>query len=435
MENKVKTISAKEKLAVKTKVAAYARVSSGKDAMLHSLSAQISYYNRMIQSHKDWLLVGVFADEALTGTKDTRAEFQRMIKDALEGKIDLIVTKSISRFARNTLTLLETTRTLTKKGIAVYFEEEHLYSNSKEGEMILTMLASVAQEQSRSTSENMLWRIKKDMEEGILYGGKPCLGYKIVDKKFIIVPKEAEIVKKIYQLYLEGNGDMKIARILNSLKIKTKNGGNWKMQTISCILKNHNYTGDLLLQKTFTESYLTKKRHLNRGEKTQYLVENDHEPIISKEIFDKVQQERRKRAEKIKVKSHKNIHPFVGMLYCGHCKKHYKYKKNKYRAYWICATYEEQGKDYCSSKQIRDDVLREATCKALAIDKFDVNILNSKIEKIELFSLDRKLVFFFKDKTTIEINYPERSRSLGWTEEKRQLARQRKLAQNKKVVE
>ncbi len=435
MKNNVKAITAKEKLPIKIKVAAYARVSSGKDAMLHSLSAQISYYNRMIQEHKDWLLVGVYADEALTGTKDTRAEFQRMIKDALDGKIDMIITKSISRFARNTLTLLETTRALSKNGIAVYFEEERLYSNSKEGEMILTMLASVAQEQARSTSENMLWRIRKDMEEGLLYGGNSCLGYKIIDRKFVIVPKEAEIVKRIFQLYLDGNGDMKIARILNSENIKNPNGGIWKLQTISCILKNYNYTGDLLLQKTFSESYLTKKKRLNKGEKAKYLVENDHTPIISKDIFERVQQERKRRAKKIIVKSNKETHPFAGLLYCGYCKRVYKFKHNSYRDYWICATYEEQGKRYCESKQIRDDVLKEVTCRVLDIEKFDVNILNSKIDRIELFSLDRKLLFFFKDQLKIDATYPERSRSLGWTEEKKELARQRKLAQNKKVVE
>lgn len=170
----------------KTRVCAYARVSSGKDAMLHSLSAQVSYYNSLIQNNDDWEFVGIYADEAISGTKDTREEFNRMIEDARAGKMDLIITKAISRFARNTMTLLSTIRELNSLGVDVYFEDQGIHSKSSEGEMILTLLASVAQEEARSVSENMKWRIKKNFQEGLPWGAL-LYGYRVVDNVYYIV--------------------------------------------------------------------------------------------------------------------------------------------------------------------------------------------------------------------------------------------------------
>ena len=177
MPKKVTKVAQIPKLQRKKQVAAYTRVSSGKDAMLHSLSAQVSYYNRMIQNHPGWIFCGVYADEALTGTRDTRDQFQRLLADCRAGQVDLVVTKSISRFARNTVTLLETVRELKLLGVNVYFEEQNIYTLSADGELMMTILASYAQEESLSASENQKWRIKKNFEEGMPWNGR-MLGYR-----------------------------------------------------------------------------------------------------------------------------------------------------------------------------------------------------------------------------------------------------------------
>ena len=196
------------------KVAAYSRVSSGKDAMLHSLSSQVSYYSKLIQEHPGWVYSGVYADEAVTGTKDHRNGFQALLSDCREGKIDLVITKSISRLARNTVTLLQTVRELKSLGVDVYFEEQNIHTMSSEGELMMTILASYAQEESRSASENQKWRIKKNFEEGIPWNGA-MLGYRYKDGKYYIVPDEAELVKRIFTMYLGGAGYVLISNQLN----------------------------------------------------------------------------------------------------------------------------------------------------------------------------------------------------------------------------
>ena len=185
------------------RVAAYARVSSGKDSMLHSLSAQVSYYSSMIQKHPGWLYCGVYADEALTGTKDSRENFQRLLTDCREGKIDLVITKSISRFARNTVTLLETVRELKELGVDVFFEEQNIHTMSTDGELMMTILAAYAQEESRSVSENQKWKVKRQFEDGKPWDGT-LLGYRYRDGKYVIHPQEAEVVRRIFRDYLSG---------------------------------------------------------------------------------------------------------------------------------------------------------------------------------------------------------------------------------------
>lgn len=430
MKKEVERIEASAQLPSLKKVAAYARVSSGKEAMLQSLSAQISYYNRMIQSHEEWTFAGVYSDEAMTGTKDSREGFQELIKDALDGKIDLIITKSISRFARNTLTLLETTRELKQHNINVYFEEERIYSMSNEGEMILSMLASVAQEQSRSTSENMLWRIKKDMEQGMLWGGNNCLGYKMINRHYVIDPETAPLVQRIFHEYISGNGAMKIAKGLNAEGIKAFRGGRWSKESILQVLSNINYTGDLVLQKTYTENHLTKITKNNKGQKNMYLVEDDHEPIITKAVWNEAQRIRRKKAEKVVTKNIGMINKFTGLLFCGYCGKRYKKKQNKYRAYWLCGTFERYGKEECPSRQIRDDMLISITIDTLGLKEFDEEKVRSLVDKIEIFSNENKLLYHLKDGTTKEATYPEYSRSNSWTPEMKEVARQRTLKMN-----
>ena len=228
------------------RVAAYARVSSGKDAMLHSLSAQVSYYSDLIQNHSGWQYAGVYADEALTGTKDNRDNFQRLLADCRAGKIDLVLTKSISRFARNTVTLLETVRELKTMGVDVYFEEQNIHSLSADGELMLTILASYAQEESLSASENQKWRVRHNYENGLAWNGT-ILGYRYDHGTYIIEPEEAETVRMIFDIYLNGDGCTAIAKKLNENRRISRRGMQWGQTGVMRILRNYTYTGNLLL--------------------------------------------------------------------------------------------------------------------------------------------------------------------------------------------
>ena len=241
-----------------TRVAAYARVSSGKDAMLHSLSAQVSYYSNLIQNHPGWLYCGVYADEALTGTKENRTEFQRLLVECRAGNIDLIITKSISRFARNTVVLLQTVRELKSMEVDVYFEEQNIHSMSADGELMLTILASYAQEESLSASENQKWRIKKNFEDGKPWSGQ-VLGYRYENGVYIVKPEEAEIVRSIFADYLSGMGIEAIMKKLNAQGKTSRNGHAWCRSSVRKVLGNYSYTGNLLLQTTFRENHITKK--------------------------------------------------------------------------------------------------------------------------------------------------------------------------------
>lgn len=338
------------------RVAAYARVSDGKDAMLHSLSAQISYYSELIQKTPGWEYAGVYVDEALTGTKDTRHEFNRMIEDSKAGKIDMIITKAISRFAQNTVTMLETVRELKNIGVDVYFEKEKIHSMSGDGELMLSILSSFAQEESLSVSENCKWRIRDKFKRGIPTV-HPILGYRYVNENLEIVPEEAKIVQMIFKLYLEGMGTNAIMKHLRRLKVPTKTGGQWGESSVMKILKNEKYTGNLLLQKKYVKDHITKKLCINHGELPKYYVENNHEAIIDIETFEKVQQKIKSQPNSSKKEKTKNTYPFTSKITCGQCGKHYRRKINgmgsKYaHPVWICATYNRLGKKFCSSKQI-----------------------------------------------------------------------------------
>jgi site-specific DNA recombinase len=422
------------KLASKKRVAAYARVSSGKDAMLHSLSAQVNHYKKLIQENGEWLFAGVYADEALTGTKDSRTEFQQLLKDCRAGKIDMIITKSISRFARNTVTLLETVRELKAIDVDVFFEEQNIHSISGEGEMILTFLATFAQEESRSVSENMKWRIKKDFEQGIMWGGKPCLGYDLENKRLILVPDEAETVKMIFQLYIEGKGADTIGKILDVKGIEPKYSSKWNRSTIMQILSNYNYTGDLILQKTFRDNHLSKRKVINAGELDQYLIKDNHEAIISKDIFDKVQRIRKRRVEKNKPDLNKKHYAFKGMVRCGICGRAYTHKTTTHNEIWKCSLSVTKGNKVCSSKQVPDAKIKEAVNTLLKRSLFDERYFKSNVEQIIVMP-DRKLMFHMKDGTTKEYYWKEQSRSDSWTPEMKEQARIRALKQHKGGVQ
>lgn len=287
MSGKITIVSKPPKLERKKRVAAYARVSSGKDAMLHSLSAQVSYCNDLIQNHGDWLYAGVYSDEAKTGTKDSRSGFQNLVADCRDGKIDMVITKSISRFARNTVTLLQTVREFKALGVDIYFEEQNIHTMSGDGELMMTILASYAQEESRSASENQKWRVKRNFEAGIPWD-RTLLGYRMENDHYVIVPKEAEIVRRIYNEYLSSSGYNSIAKMLNDEGILSRFGGKWNQSAVSRVLSNYTYTGNLLLQKTFRENHISKRKIFNTGELPKYHAEDAHEAIINTETVQRL---------------------------------------------------------------------------------------------------------------------------------------------------
>ena len=418
------------KLEQKKKVAAYARVSSGKDAMLHSLSAQVSYYSNLIQNHDDWLYVGVYADEAKTGTKDSRDDFQRLIADCRVGKVDMVLTKSISRFARNTVTLLQTVREFKALGVDIYFEEQNIHTMSGDGELMITILASYAQEESRSASENQKWRIRKNFEEGMPWNGT-MLGYSYEKGKYIVVPDEAALVKLIFEYYLDGLGYNAVAKRLNAEGYKTRNGKPWYHSTIMKILRNYTYTGNLLLQKTYRENHITKKTLVNRGELPMYHAENTHEAIISQETFDAVQSEIARRANRFKKSNmHKATYPFSGKLICSVCGKNYRRKVTHTGPVWICSTYNALGKAACASKQIPEDLLMNITAEALGIDNFNERTFADNMACIRVCT-ENTLIYQFKDGSNVTMQWRDRSRRQSWTDEMKAAARQKALERRK----
>lgn len=344
------------------KVAAYARVSTGKDAMLHSLSAQVSYYSDYIQKHSGWQYAGVYSDEATTGTKGDRNGFQKLLDDCKLGKIDMVITKSISRFARNTVTLLETVRELKSIGVDVYFEEQNIHTMSADGELMLTILASYAQAESLSVSENCKWRIRDNYKKGIPNTFR-ILGYDFNKDELKINKKEAEIVKIIFSDYLSGMGRNSIANKLTSIGVKPKNGGEWDSSKIREILKNEKYVGDMILQKHFVSNHIDKQKKVNKGELPKYEVTNNHQAIIDREVFNSVQVEMEKRKKLYSTnKSTTNKYRYTSKIVCGICGKHYQRKTNnagtKYeKVVWICDTYNKKGKAFCESKQIPENIL------------------------------------------------------------------------------
>lgn len=404
------------------RVAAYARVSSGKDAMLHSLSAQVSYYSDLIQNHSGWQYAGVYADEALTGTKDNRENFQRLLADCRSGKVDMVITKSISRFARNTVTLLETVRELKNMGVDVFFEEQNIHSLSADGELMLTILASYAQEESLSASENQKWRIKRNFENGMPWNGT-MLGYRYDKGVLILVPDEADTVKRIYSEYLAGSGMTAIAKRLNADGIPTRYGNAWGKASIKAVLQNYAYTGNLLLQKTRRVDHLTKRDALNNGELPQYHVQSCHEAIISLRSFIAVQEEMKRRADK---HTHPGVkrkeYPFSGKLICACCGKHYRRKTTATRPVWICSTFNSMGKAFCQSKQIPEDTLIAVTEEVIG----SLDALDSKITAVRVEN-GNTLVFCLTDGTEVVKLWQDRSRRESWTPEMKEKARQKDL--------
>ncbi len=305
----------------KRRVAAYARVSTDSEEQLTSYEAQVDYYTKLIKSRENWEFVAVYTDEGISAVSTKRREgFNQMVADALAGKIDLIVTKSVSRFARNTVDSLTTVRKLKEKGVEVWFEKENIFTLDSKGELLITIMSSLAQEESRSISENVTWGKRKQMADGkFTLPYAQFLGYERGEDGLPkIIPEEAEVVRLIYRLFMEGKTFSTIARYLTSEGIPTPAGKkNWQSASVRSILTNEKYKGDALLQKTYCVNFLTKEMVKNNGQVQQYYVENSHPAIIDPDEFDAVQVEIERR--KNRKSPGRCGDPFAGKLVCGEC--------------------------------------------------------------------------------------------------------------------
>ena len=414
------------KLSANKKAAAYARVSSGKDAMLQSLSAQISYFSDLIQKEPGWEYVGVYADEAMTGTKDTRREFQRLLEDCRQGKIDLVLTKSISRLARNTVTMLEAVRELKDLNVDIYFEKENIHSMSGDGELMLTILASFAQAESHSVSENCKWRIRKRFAEGELVNLRFMFGYRIENGEIGIVPEQAEIVRMIYKDYINGMGCTLIAKKLLDMGVPRPRGGIWNSKRVADIIKNEKYAGNALLQKKYVEDHLTKTVVRNKGVLPKYYAENTHPPIVDEATFQQAQEMMAKNRELSAREKAPRRYPFTSIIVCGKCGKKYKRKVTKGRVYWNCSTYLEYGRDSCHTKQIPESILLSLAAEVLGLAEFDEVTFEQQIQEIQAPD-NNLLVFVLHDGCIIQKQWQNKSRRESWSEEARQQARERQL--------
>lgn len=387
----------------KRKVAGYARVSTDSEEQQTSYEAQVSYYTEYIKKRADWEFAGVYTDQGISATNTKhRSGFNKMIEDALAGRIDLIVTKSVSRFARNTVDSLTTVRKLKEKGVEVYFEKENIYTLDSKGELLfITIMSSLAQEESRSISENVTWGQRKRMADGKVtmpYGR--FLGYrKGEDGLPEIVPEEAEVVRLIYKSFMEGMSPYKIAKMLTEREIPTPGGAvEWHGTTIKSILTNEKYKGSALLQKKFIVDFLTKKTKVNEGEVPQYFVEHSHDAIIDPEEFELVQAEMERRKGIGKEYSDSSI--FSAKIVCSYCGGFFGSKvwhsTSKYkRTVWQCNHKFKNGKK-CTTPHLYEDEIKKRfveVCNRIATDRDD--FLTSCQQIVEMLSkttaLDKKI--------------------------------------------
>ena len=356
----------------KMRVAAYCRVSTDSEEQLNSYEAQKSYYTQKIQDSPDWEMAGIYADEGITGTSlKKRTEFKKMITACKRGHIDLIITKSLSRFARNTVDCLETVRRLKANGIGVYFEKENINTLTESSEFLITLFSGFAQAESESLSKNVAWGKAKSAEAGkVTFQYKKMLGYrKGADGQPEIVPEEAEVIKRIYHRYLDGCTLGQIKRELDEDDVPTAQGvDSWSPAIIHNILTNEKYIGDALLQKTYVTDCISKKVKKNQGERAMYYVENNHPAIISREVFDQVRNEMTRRSSKRKVlqKSGKTElgkysgkYALTELLVCGECGSPYKRvtwaRNGKKRIVWRCVSRLEFGTKYCHNSPTLDE--------------------------------------------------------------------------------
>ena len=442
MEKKMWRVEQKiSEIPKRKRVAAYARVSVESARMQHSLSAQASYYSSLIQKNPAWKYAGVYADYGISGTKIAkRKEFQRMLADAEAGNIDIILTKSIQRFARNTVDLLKTVRHLKEIGVEVWFEKENIRSMSGDGELMLTILASFAQEESRSISDNIKWRFQKKYEKGIPHAKFFIYGYRWKDRELVIQKEEAAIVRKVFYSYLAGKTRRAIHRELANTGVHTMYGNLFQDSTIKQMLQNPAYKGTLVIQKTFVIDPITKHQVINRGEKNKYVVENHHAAIIDADTFNQVQEEMARRKEAGKqhggyARNYLNTSCFTGIIKCGICGKSYIHNIRKYKGkpseYWSCLSNKEKAEKRCGAYgAIPQPALERACTSVLGMATFDEDEFLQRVEKIGVPAY-HSLIFYLKDGTVIKQPWKSTALKDMWTE-KRKKEMQQRMAQYRK---
>ncbi len=361
------------------KVCGYARVSTGSQAQATSYTAQVEYYTEKIESNPLWEFAGVYADEGISGTNvKHRDEFQMMISDCEDGNIDLILTKSITRFARNTVECIQTIRKLKEIGVGIYFEKENINTMDGAGELLFTILSSLAQEESRSISENCKWGIRKKFSDGKYHlNTNRFLGYdKDENGTLIINEEQAVTVRRIFKEFMDGINPDVITKSLNEENVPGCMGEpRWSCSTIWGILSNEKYMGDAILQKTYTADFLTKKTEKNTGQVTQYYVENDHEAIIDKDYWTAVQMEIQRRREFMDTYHLRSMgrytdeQPFSSKVICGTCNNIFWRRtlprNGTHIKVWMCGQrYRKKGVVGCTSETIKEEALHDAFLKA-----------------------------------------------------------------------
>lgn len=411
----------------KRRVAGYARVSTEHEEQASSYEAQMDYYTNYISSRDDWIFVGMYSDEGISATNTKKRDgFNQMKEDALAGKIDLIITKSVSRFARNTVDSLTTVRELKEKGVEIYFEKENIWTLDTKGELLITIMSSLAQEESRSISENTTWGQRKRFADGkASVAFSSFLGYKRgPNGEFEIDEEEAKTVRYIFRRYLEGYSTYKIACELTEMGAKTPTGRakKWHTSSVKSILENEKYKGDALLQKTYTKDFLTHELVVNNGEVPQYYVEGHHEGIVTADQFDQVQAELLRRQG---MQKYSGVGLFSSMIKCGECGSWYGAKvwhsNDKYRKVIYRCNHKYKDGCTCRTPHINEEELKKLFVKA-------ANELFS--EREEILENTRTMMEMVCDTSELDTELADRITELNIINEQIQVA----IAENSRVA-
>ncbi len=423
-------------LTAKNRVAAYARVSVDTDEPMESLSAQVSHYSSYIQANPAWEYAGVYADAGISGTgTGKRAEFQRLMQDCRKGLVDIILTKSISRFARNTVDLLNTVRKLRELGISVRFERENLDSLSADGELMLSILASYAQEESLSISENVKWGIRKRFEQGE-FPAYNIYGYHWTGERFEIIDGEAEAVRFMYRSFADGMMLTEISEELARRGVLNRKGKPFGKTSILRILDQEKYRGFSILQRTYVEDHITHRKRMNRGRLPRFVVEGTHPRIIDDALHQEVEAERERRRKAGAVKW-RVASCFTGKLVCGNCGSSFtytpgtstnkgdltEYQQGQYR----CSNKRNNGIKACSAKNLPLRALRQACCSSLGSlfgaseeAEFDAALIDGQVKRIVVFA--DTLEFHLHDGRILTTPWKSTARRDAWVLRRQKMA-------------
>ena len=426
----------------KKRVAVYARVSREGELKHISIEAQKNNLRDAVNQHPGWEFMDFYVDEGVTGTKMNRPEFNRMMHDAREGKIDIIYTKSVSRFGRNLSAVLVKLHELKSLGVEVIFDSDHISTNNPTALLTLQFNAIQAEATAKQASDYQKWSIRNRFRDGIPNNMR-LYGYRMEDHKLIVIPEEAAIVRRIFMMYLSGMGMIAISKALNKEGVPKYSGEKWIDSNIRKILRNEKYAGDMLLQKEYVADYLTKKEKINHGELPQYYVEDAHEPIIDREMFNQVQTEMKRRAELYSGKANtgrRGHRLFSQLLYCGHCHKTMNYKEwisHQYRrAVWVCPDYLRLGGEHCPVYSVREDTLIQVTSEVLqeaGLIKKGTALTNELLKKHIAYinaNENHLLEYHLLSGDVITKTWQYESRKKSWTPEMREKARERAFIQN-----